>query len=370
LTESFEERHWVDFLVYGPISEDNKDDVCQSYDHLRLQGFRVITEEEKPGNFVTRVLRSKLILDASEFCTTNKIDAFVLMSSDIGFFPLCQRLREKGVRVELASLGPCTPIDLKKVANRFIDLLPWAEFCGTDAKPIEVNPVRETISRPNTKVFEDVLDGRAQTVEVNVPIYSFYRKGEYWVIGAKGEEAHLRGTKGLAIIHYLLRYPNHSLPVLTLYHQGEVQSLNSPEPGDHVPNDANSDNLNFLPKQAYERLSDWRSKIETQIEALKEELEKLSDAGKTVEAMMIRDEIRELKTDLNAKGSIKTNGSDSIRTNVRKHIKTGWNKIHAEVPYLKRYLDEHTLKTGWDCVYRPLIEDPVEWDLYPPDPAS
>lgn len=59
-------------------------------------------------------------------------------------------------------------------------------------------------------------------VEEGVTEISFYNNVDYWVIGPKGNEKHLKDSLGLLNIHTLLRYPNEPISSDVLYNEGKL----------------------------------------------------------------------------------------------------------------------------------------------------
>jgi len=51
---------------------------------------------------------------------------------------------------------------------------------------------------------------------------SFYKSGDYWVIGKKGKELHFKSLKGLEYIHFLIRNSNKNLSAPEVYFLGDV----------------------------------------------------------------------------------------------------------------------------------------------------
>jgi len=74
-------------------------------------------------------LDSELILDMMEICNEVHPDVVVLVSGDGDFASLCQRLRRKGIWVEVAGIERSIASELRFAVHRVIDLSEWFACC-------------------------------------------------------------------------------------------------------------------------------------------------------------------------------------------------------------------------------------------------
>ena len=126
-----EGRHGQDFLVYGSLPHENGEGRQRFYDYLRFGGCQVITKRTKrlpDGSFKCN-LDAELIMDAIDLSNEMRPDIVVIASGDGDFAPLATRLRRKGIRVEVASMGASLANEMKAAANGYIDLTEWANNC-------------------------------------------------------------------------------------------------------------------------------------------------------------------------------------------------------------------------------------------------
>lgn len=126
-----EDRFEIDTYIYAPLPQVNPEGVIRWHDWLRSRGFVVISKRAKllPDGSTKCNLDSELILDVMEICNEVRPDVVVLVSSDGDFASLCQRLRRKGIRVEVAGLEGNIASELRFAAHRVIDLNEWAACC-------------------------------------------------------------------------------------------------------------------------------------------------------------------------------------------------------------------------------------------------
>jgi DNA polymerase elongation subunit (family B) len=110
--------------------------------------------------------------------------------------------------------------------------------------------------------------------------------------------------------------------------------------------------------------------IKNAINEAKKQLSSVKDESKVLE---IKEKIRSLENYLNeAKGPINKSSNfrskrlENCRTNVRKRIKKALDNIEREIPYMKDYLNDKTIKTGSKCNYEQDGSKPAKWILDPP----
>ena len=131
LADPDEGRFLVDSYIYAGLPHTNGDAVHRWHDWLRGQGFQVVAKRAKrlPSGAFKCNLDGELMLDALDLATEIRPDIIVLVTGDGDMAPLARRLRRKGIRVEVASLGDHLASELKLACQGFIDLTEWANAC-------------------------------------------------------------------------------------------------------------------------------------------------------------------------------------------------------------------------------------------------
>jgi len=227
--------------------------------------------------------------------------------------------------------------ELEKVFRKYELPLPQAWFPDTSVEAQRKADL-EALTVPSVDAAE----------ETTGPVISFYRKSDYWIVGKKGEEAHLKKLNGYAFIHLLIEHPNKKINSYTVYH-GKEPELKS---------------LWTQKQQIFDR------KTIQDLEVAKEELEeKLALENDSQERLEIKEEIERYDNFLKNEGRPFKRETDNARVNVTLAINSALKKIHEEIPFLRPYLckgEMGTIKTGYVCRYEPNDQDPVQWLLYPP----
>ncbi len=121
-----EGRHLIETMVYvatHPQPERHQEDQL-TLDRLRQSGFLI---RSKPGRLLpdgrlTCSLDLEMALDIQEFVGYARPDIIVLVTGDGDLTPLVQRLRMRGIRVEVASTLGSVSASLRAMANGFVDL--------------------------------------------------------------------------------------------------------------------------------------------------------------------------------------------------------------------------------------------------------
>ena len=189
------------------------------------------------------------------------------------------------------------------------------------------------------------------------PTFCFYEEGDFWLVGLPGKEKPIKKTDGLSYIHFLLHYPNLFFTPAFVYNKGvsiiENGVLTTPE------------QLEKLNAFGLEKLDEkTRKAYNLRIEELKRDLESEHYEGPE-EALDKKNEKQELTYAL-TKSVVRDPKSpkERARVNITKRIKNALNKILVEIPEMKRYLNESTIKTGDNLSYRPLLDQTPEWTLH------
>lgn len=131
LVNPLDDRYEIDTYIYAPLPQNNAEGVIRWHDWLRSQGFVVVSKRAKllPDGSSKCNLDSELILDVMEICSEVHPDVVVLVSGDGDFASLCQRLRRKGIRVEVAGIEGSIASELRFAVHRVIDLSEWVACC-------------------------------------------------------------------------------------------------------------------------------------------------------------------------------------------------------------------------------------------------
>lgn len=90
----------------------------------KSNGFLVVSKEGKSkGNDYESNIDVVMAMDAIEMALEVKPDIVVLVTGDSDFVYLAEKLRRRGIRVEVASVEQSLGNDLKNAANSVIDLI-------------------------------------------------------------------------------------------------------------------------------------------------------------------------------------------------------------------------------------------------------
>jgi hypothetical protein len=248
------------------------------------------------------------------------------------------------------------------------------------------------LSKRNEIVADSPFPEDKMDEKDGIPLISFYKNGQKWMIGKSRKEIILDELKGFEFIGFLIRNEGEEIDVF------EVESL-----GQVAPNESNSDHgyipegiqistnklinesysgdgseggsqydyqevSEFLPQDLIDKAT--KKDIKNAINEAKKQLSSVKDESKVLE---IKEKIRSLENYLNeAKGPINKSSNfrskrlENCRTNVRKRIKKALDNIEREIPYMKDYLNDKTIKTGSKCNYEQDGSKPAKWILDPP----
>ena len=160
-----EGRHLVEVFLYIAIHpHPDRQAADQATLHrLRQHGFLVRTRTGQllPNGRLKCDLDLEMALDVQDFVARARPDIVVLVTGDGDFTPLAQRLRNQGVRVEVASTPGSVSASLRAMANGFVDLTRFAN-------EVEILPIPD----PDPTFDADlILDPEPDLgVEVEVPV--------------------------------------------------------------------------------------------------------------------------------------------------------------------------------------------------------
>ena len=196
---------------------------------------------------------------------------------------------------------------------------------------------------------EPALKGAAQCNHGDgVSQFSFYKSGDYWIIGKVGQERHLKSIKGYGYIAFLLQHPNQPISSIDIYHHFKTNVT-----GKHLYD------ANMSIDSGIYRDTAPDGKAITEIEGrLKNVNEALS--GEYNFTPEKRRELLEEQTKLQAYlgRTPRTGRSETARKAILRAIETAKIRILAECPDLEPYL---TIQTGTECKYLPPADLKFEW---------
>lgn len=116
-----EGRHTIETFIYiathpQPARQVEDRDLFR---RLQQHGFliRTKTGQQLPNGHLKCDFDLEMALDVQEFVNRTRLDIVVLVTGDGDFTPLAQRLRLRGIRVEVASIPGSTARALKTMAN-------------------------------------------------------------------------------------------------------------------------------------------------------------------------------------------------------------------------------------------------------------
>jgi len=141
-----EGRHTIETFIYiasHPLAERQAEDQAL-FRRLQQHGFliRTKTGQQLPNGHLKCDFDLDMALDVQEFVNRTRLDIVVLVTGDGDFTPLAQRLRMRGIRVEVASVPGSTSQALQTMANGFVDLTQVG--AAVDPLPLpEAAPVAE-----------------------------------------------------------------------------------------------------------------------------------------------------------------------------------------------------------------------------------
>lgn len=116
-------RYEIDTLVFDWINHEKVGTELRYHEFLQDHGFRVIINKAGTNLDIEVTIEALEIFNGTK---PNIPNVFVLVSGNRNFAPLCQNLRKKGIRVEVASLPSFLAKELKISAHKIIDFSEWA----------------------------------------------------------------------------------------------------------------------------------------------------------------------------------------------------------------------------------------------------
>jgi hypothetical protein len=236
---------------------------------------------------------------------------------------------------------------------------------------------------------EGLSRSQDQSKESRVPIFSFYKNGEFWKIGEQGNERSFKDRKGLSQIRFLIEKEGEEIDVATVYNLGQVHIEENDVNIGHVPtgvqlseidklglSDDDEDDIGANPGFGLEKLSqeELDSASVTEVRGMIGVLEsKLSLELDQEERLELGNQLKSLKDHLRkghkkhgARQTFKSQSEENLRTAVLKSINKAIEALHAELPGLDKFINKDTIKTGYKCSYNQNKSSQAKWNLNPP----
>jgi len=130
LADSKEGRELIEMVIYVglPPAKEQFTEQRKSKEKFiywaKSNGFLIVLQEGKPkGEDYESNIDIVMAMDAMELSFDIRPDLVVLVTGDSDFAYLSEKLRRRGIRVEVASVQNSLGTELKKSANSFIDLI-------------------------------------------------------------------------------------------------------------------------------------------------------------------------------------------------------------------------------------------------------
>jgi len=223
--------------------------------------------------------------------------------------------------------------------------------------------------------FKKTLEAK-KTKGDDGPELWFYKKGGRWHIGEKGRESIFDDLKGFGLIHYLLGYENEQIKSTVLCNYGKIS-------GDEDPHGETSkreiadlglqpEGLIHKKRPSSKDMVILKLSIDSGIERLRDEFDSSvfpSPEDEMIKREELDEKIEKLKKYYKQQSNTRPDRdsspeSEKARINVLRLVKRALSEI-ANDKTTARYLNDHTIKTGDSCVYRPIEGDKPFWILFP-----
>src|SRR3954454_2373241 len=145
-------RDLIEMVVYAglppamPIWQEERDKKNKFVQWLRANGFLVVTKDGSPaeeGRYKANV-DVMMAIDALELSVQMEPDVVILVTGDTDFAHLVDKLRRRGIRVEVASVAQNLGNLLRSSANEVIDLAGLFRTFELKVPATEAPPVRSS----------------------------------------------------------------------------------------------------------------------------------------------------------------------------------------------------------------------------------
>lgn len=232
--------------------------------------------------------------------------------------------------------------DIEDLESEYDELEPKQPYQEKDSDPEKPEPIPES-------------------EQESIPIISFYKNGDKWLIGEKGKEKTFNHLAGFEFIRFLIRYEGGTFDPTKVYYCGIV-----PE-----------EEQNELYGRDYQKLTDPKT-VTLLIERKEDYQDRLKETFDMEEREKIEAEVDKCDTYLKKARQGFKSKMDNYRVNVQKRIKNAIDKINEKakkspsIRPLTKYLclenPDKRIKTGYFIWYHQDPSDPVKWIIDPPNP--
>jgi len=108
------------------IDTDEHNPMVRLFDYLAYNGWKVTTKQLREHTDATGTRRDKSGIEVQLSCDaleiSEHVDLIFLFIGDHAFLPLVEALQRRGKRVVIVSTKPATSAELRREADRFVDL--------------------------------------------------------------------------------------------------------------------------------------------------------------------------------------------------------------------------------------------------------
>ena len=190
---------------------------------------------------------------------------------------------------------------------------------------------------------------------------SFFRSGDDWCMGTPGNEYRLNHLRGFEYLQYLIRHKECSIPPADVFHQ--VAPLDDGMEGRWTSRgkqplmcaDGSAEPLPMTVRYSSQRRVDDKAinAVREELKAMQEERPQIHDIDKLEK---LDEKIAKLKEYLRAgarKSEMPFRDDEKARITVTKGIKKALQRIEEMAPLVAEYLNQSTIKTGYQCHYSP-----------------
>lgn len=200
----------------------------------------------------------------------------------------------------------------------------------------------------NTSVGVMPSDPQTSAAQAHV----FRNEGEFWTIAYAGVMCHLRDSKGLQHLAYLLGRPGSEVAALELIVAGQTQRRWADRVA-HGTEDQVQAAMGRASPAAYR----------ARVDDLRAELERAQHVADAERAAVLQEEIAFLtRRQRSPQPAARGDAAERARVNVTRAIALAASKIAARNPALGEHF-ARTIKTGTRCRYAPDPRAPIDWVL-------
>lgn len=195
-------------------------------------------------------------------------------------------------------------------------------------------------------------------------VIMFYRDGDLWVVGIRGKETSLRHLIGMSYIHFLLQNEGKGLSALVVETSGKQLPGDDSTYEDPDPN--REEESAGDPPANFEGVSVKKLQIaKWSLERKKKELDPYkkdyADSGKDIDKQIAVID-KKLGEVLDHQDPALKHAQSSVQRGIKRALERIQND--GKGSYLKEYLNESTIETGYICSYNRAYSQKVRWILF------